>query len=665
MAQDARRMIRCQWNDDKTYPFTVDKLLVSSGGQNEKTRFKDVYLGAFSAESHPDGVEPGVQYCLKVINTDPESLAHRQGLVVPTTREQYDLWPFRGEHFRRYVAWNQATQTILDDLQGSPYCTPLHSCCAVEPVYKMLGDVGAGRYNAKVFEEMTPWERLEYLRQIIDALLELQGEENRVAGRRILAHRDIKVDNALIDRDYTSFRVILVDMASILFASECDRLWESDEVAQVSTGAGPHQTCNGILCSPNNTPPEQVFRDWPQSEKIDVFALGGILASLFGSCVEHGRYDNRNPIWKFHDIHGWPGDPNSNGPNASCSAAGEQAASMTLGDFRRRYEENLERDRTDSDGEIGWLEQDLMDHGITFAWGAEPGGEYGIPDCLLSGIRGLFRRCTRIDPRKRPDLRELLSGITELQASIPESHNYRNERLYLAKELVHLYDLAGTDNSNLNYGIYTRQAAGMSRRALRCVTFNGAGGYRRQGTEECGTVFRSMEQLATYVTELRPAQLSESINVTHALINLYRFYARHRYDARFDGEIRIFTNGNRMEHFWDDYGSFSVVEVLDDLEELLGMNVKVRVYCPEGSAMPKLPDERFRWQRTSSFGSSSGSPGGTERKTREPRKDEPPRPHSQPQPQNRVRAEDAYICGEEGLYFMFNNKKVYVSKRRR
>ena len=668
MAQDARRVIQCRWNDDKIYPFEVDEVLVTSGEQEEKTRMKDVYLGTFPWEQCPPGAEPKVQYCLKIINTDPDSLAHRQGLVVPSTREQYDLWPFRGSHFRRYVAWNTDAETIRKDLKVSPHCTPLRNCCVVEPVYKMLGSskAGSGRFNAKIFEAMTCWERLEYMRQIIEALLELQEEKNRVGGRVVLAHRDIKVENALIDRDYTSFCVVLVDMASILFDTDTGRLWETDGVAQVAGGAGPHQTCNGILSSPNNTPPEQVFQDLPQSEKMDVFALGGVLAGLFGSCVDYDRYDNRNPIWKFHEVHGWPHESGNNSPSSSSSAAGAQAVQMRLEDFRQRFEDNLERDRTEPNGGPGWMEQDLADYGITFAWGAEPDAEFEIPDSILNGVRDLFRRCTRIDPRKRPGLRELLSAITELKDSIPESRNYRNERLYLAKELVHLYDLAGTGRNNLNYSIYTKQAAEMSHRAIRCINFNGVGGYNRNVMDECGRVFRSKEGLAAYVQALRATDPSESINVTHALINLYCFYAKHRYSARFDGEIRIFTNGSNMQHFWDDCGNFTAAGVLNDLENLLCVNVKVRVYCPEGSAMPGLPDERFYWQKTSSF---RGSSNEAERTATEPEKDPESHrnetPRSRPQPQKEVRVEEAYICGEEGLYFMYNNKKVYVSKRRR
>lgn len=684
MPETTSRTIRCKWDDKTEYEFQVKYHLVSAvvPGKDKKpiiARLKDVYLGSFpDAKHYPDGVEPGALCCLKIISTDPGLLGKsarslKDGALLPDTdpdqpeasmtlfrpslREQYDLFPFQGKHFRTILAQNDESKAIVktltetnhDDPTMAHHCQKLYNCCIVEPVYEVFIRNGSQtRDDAHVFEMMTPWERLEYLRQVIEAVIELQSEENRVGGLLVLAHRDLKVDNTMIERGFDSFRVILMDTASILFENEKYQTRNADNTVEVPSGVGPHGTHSSQFCSATNTPPEQVFENWPQSEKIDVFALGGILASLFGSCT-NPVYLDRNPLTAFHFLHGWPNSKDYAGRAASLPAIQSHEIETLFENAHLRYEKNRDRDRDDLPAGTSWLEEDLRAHGVSFLWGKEPTGTYDIPHHVLSKVQELFRRCTRINPHKRISLRELMDEVTALRNSVPQERNYLNEKLYRARESVHLYDLGNTGGGNIGYSIYTDQATSINRRAIRCATFNTLGGDYDQDSQVYATAFRDERALKAYVHALDPLQRSENSSVAHALVNLYFYYAEHRLTTNFDGNIRIFTNGAALNHFWDNYRGCSCSELIDDLEALLGVSITVWAYCPDGFDMPKPPDSRFQWVRTS-FGAR-----------RSQHRTEPTRPTRKSVPS----AEALYVCGEEGLYFLRDECKVYVGKKRR
>lgn len=651
-----KKYIEVPWGGDTFYTFEIDEHIVYSAREDaqEPDRLKDVYIGSFVSDMCPEGVKGGARCCLKVINTDvsyvtgqePGGTRENASIPIPSVREQYDLFPYRGEHFRRILVKNEDAVQIAGELRERNCCTSLETCCIVEPLYETLGygDNDPGRGDARTFEMMTVWERLEYVRQFIEALTELQDPKNAIAGRQILAHRDVKVQNGLVERGYQNFKVILVDMASVLFDNETNRTFDPDEVVEVKMGQGPHGTGRGTLLSPANTPPELVLDRYSISEKADVFALGGILASMFGSCVRDGKFLDRNPICAFHYARHWPGVGQRNGRYSSFDAK-RLGRNFNMGDFRERYTDNAAWDAREENQGKSWLEKDLEAHETPFYWGKEPGGSVEIPEDILKKVRALFIKCTRINPEHRLSLRRMKEEIEDLMTLVPEKHNYYNEKLYMAKEAVHLYDLACAAKKNLNYDLYTREAASIKRRAIRCDDYSipGDGLYDGSGRPAFTRVFRDTAKLTQYVQDLNPSRRSVNGSLPHALFQLYRFYLKNYYVTSFDGEIRIFTNRGFDSKVWQDPNNLTCGMVLDALEELFEQNVEVRVYCPEE---PTLQDERFRWEKTMVIGHGGSGPS---------KKPEAPKPP----------AADSYARGVEGLYFLDNGAKVYVSKKRR
>lgn len=309
---------------------------------------KNIYRGCFPEECPPN-LEKGREYMLleiRVAEGDPAN---------PQDREFWDIAPFHGAHLREILSRNDDAQRMLSRLR--PGQVPDAGVyMAIEPVYAPL--------SLSTMERMTVYERLVLLRQIAGALVELYSQS--VDGHFVIAHRDLKLGNVLIQPGAEEFTARLIDFASVCFDS----------------GSG---TLRSGGLSRSNAAWELFAGDGMEkiTKKLDVFVLGGILGELLG---------DKNPIYE------WVGETWQT--NAMFGPASSLNAEM-----EERFREVRERFTGEQAGL--WLEETLQRR---FSWRED------LPGALAEQVQRLFRQMIPVEPEARIPIEDVVAALEEMIA---------------------------------------------------------------------------------------------------------------------------------------------------------------------------------------------------------------------------------------------------------
>ena len=264
------RILPIEWDVGETYQFLYfqqTRAMYVDGSR--KDRCKNVYRGYFIDEA-PEGVEPNVVCWLKEIQIDEKC-------KYPQLREQFDMADFperEAPHIRHLLARNPEAERIVREVREGQSPKPKGSCFMVERSYAEL--------FPEQIQYLTPWERLEYVDQYCIALKELYETSKTVYNWPVAAHRDVKIGNGLILRSKDRFRVILLDFSSVRFEPDSAHAPIPDSYRPVYISAKGSQGTDPHLMSHENTCLEIVCADYATTQATDVYALGTMLASLFG-----------------------------------------------------------------------------------------------------------------------------------------------------------------------------------------------------------------------------------------------------------------------------------------------------------------------------------------------------------------------------------------------
>lgn len=357
MNQKHKENIFIQWTEGKTYQF--------SGILRKSKPYKAVYCGEF-VHAAPAGLQCGVPYCVKRIH-----ILHADK---PQGRDYYDLVDFRGDHLREILAWNPAAEQCRREIKESGKCNNHGECWIVEPLYKSSREffTNSGDYPVSV--------RLDLLMQYALGCMELG--KNQLGGIRVLAHRDLKADNGMLDDRFGKIRIRLIDFASI----RLDKVHLHTR-QQVETAANLDNTYDPGAMSSSNTAPEYLSEEFgPVQDKTDVYALGMLLGNLFLR-DEDGRYVN--PSFRWVRQNGWSEDGRYVDEN------------KLLTGFQRCMHVDVQESRWHST----WIEQDL--HG-KLRW------ENIADKSIRDGLRKLFFHATRIQVKDRMGLKQFITELDKL-----------------------------------------------------------------------------------------------------------------------------------------------------------------------------------------------------------------------------------------------------------
>ena len=369
---------------------------------------KWIYIGNFTGKNpHPDRLKPGGKYALVKIEVSDRNLSYN---FQPQNRQYWDAASFSGDHLREVLGRDDEARRLADALERG--VEPSHGVYQfVEPVYLEVGQVEP---------RLTPYERLDVMEQSCCALEELYGF--RAKNSAILAHRDFKLDNLMIEAGGERFRVRLIDFASIC----CE------------AGDGTLKT----VTSASNSAPEVVgvrgveLTGFEVSRKTDVFAMAGVLAQLFGSC---------NPIRAWNDPF-WPGP-------------GEQgifATQRATDSIRDAYEQVLARYDSIPEG-ISWVEHERVGK---FSWDTSVDRE------LLEMVQALFRDMIHIQPDRRLSLEEVHRRLEDILRWMEDRQmNTRcgSPKLYApaprkGNRSVYMVDRNGLERNRLAYTVAMKRA---------------------------------------------------------------------------------------------------------------------------------------------------------------------------------------------------------------
>lgn len=546
---DKRKVL--QWDDETSYIFHVDHPFVEGV-------CKCVYAGYF-VNSAPEGVRPFEPCCLKVITAYPNNSEYADR---PQGRERYDLVDFRGGHLRSSLARSQTAQRVVQSLRSSGDCTKTSQCYSVEPLYSLLPE-----RNPKQIDRLQPRERLEYLHQFTLGLLELYARENALGGRQIIAHRDAKIGNGLIRRSRDSFRVQIDDFATIRF---------SDEDQHSNTSVGKRsltQPCAaGTICadsrnpgtfpvplSAENTAPEDLAPHiYPMTTKVDVYAMGTMIASLFGY-AQNSEYRNPGSALWLTFYSAW---------NASQEREITEGLTQTFHAWA-----DAERRGLTAPGR-SWLEQALEEAGKPFVWGKQGSDGCDIPIDVLRGILELFYDCTRVHPEDRIDMETLSHRLGELKEHPALSReSSRSPYLYLLPTSTFLYDLRTVRSEKIAYQVSTSQALLHSPVPVNCMVYGSPGVRFSGGSPAASSMYTGFDSRA--ITRFLEKQTSTAhASLTEALYNLYTYCAYRpegsshplHLDGFFGGEIHIFTTEELTDADLPAIGEVTCPQVLEVLE---------------------------------------------------------------------------------------------------
>ena len=541
--------------DGISYTFYADSRL---GIYNKK-----IYFGRFEDRA-PVGLVVGREYCLKEVRAkNPRWTSHA------ADRECYDLLDYKGAHLRQILLRDDAAEEVKAWLEGGWIWnwTDEILCKVIEPRYESAEDL---------FQDaalLTVRERLDVVRQYALGAKELQ--DTRVAGLQVKAHRDLKVANGVKEiREDGEIRIRLVDFASILLREDAE-----ETMFATTHGSGTAK----LPMSRESTAPELLVGPRELvSEKVDVYALGFLLASLF--VRRNGEYVNPINIWS--EQLGW--------------------RDLDLDELKNKLREEFARSKeayeSDFRAKTSWVEQALAQKGVTLSW------EDVANDVLQGKIRELFVKATRLDPGKRPSLNAFISRLEKLIGEI-DADAYGALRCPTAVYLFHREDAA-------NYReIYQKAAVeqfrkdadefaqmGFSSYRALCISYSGRE-YAQEDMEGCVDLLKypypcaTEEELASAVGTLTTKNSRDKNCLLFGLFGAYRFFCENRKTFYFpDGMGKIYLFSPTLPAKKDIEPFLYQGEELDltafcelTFENFCRSGVEIKAFVERSAAGDKLP----------------------------------------------------------------------------
>lgn len=630
------------WAINATYPFYCTQILrpdLRDPNFNMYSRCKHVFKGYF-VDSAPDGLQKGVYYYLKFIHAISNS--NTDFYQAPQLRERNELLPLKGTYFRKLDAINPDGLDVQSSLLEYFDCDDNWYCIAVERPYHEIPDNNS-------IETMTAYERLSYLEQVCLALFDLYKDEYSVAGHRIIAHRDLKLSNCLVEREHRHFLVKLTDFASVKFADDAfdpTETFKSSVDPEQGSGNDALGQTSPYLMSAENTAPESLSYHQPVTSKVDVYALGTMLASLFGY-VEGGS--TRNPCVQFCFTNQWKNSHDKGDQTPLAQAFAE----WTVTDSTLDWEQE----------KASWMEL-ALNH--TFHWGDHPESSNNPDPNILWHIRQLFFRATRANPDNRCTLAEFLSEIRVIQKLCGDKLLSYSPLLYNVPEsvfLFHQHDLH-TTRSHLIKAVEAVKQASSGPVSIRAAWYynpddsmaanvkRGAGGHLSS--------FSSLQDAIRSCPITSPANAD---SIGYALDSIFRYYHRNQYDVSFSGDIHIFTCQElTSEHlsgilFRDRLVPLqNILSLFYNHSILKGDFVNIYLHSPREPQLPSDLSGFFTWVRMSSpYKAAPENKPGTENAEEVQVSEAPDMP-----------LDELYLSGSEALFFLHgeDNVKVYVSRRK-
>jgi len=442
-------------------------------------------------------------------------------------RDCYDLLDFEGPHLRRILARNDDAERAAKMLKEHNTCE-VNVCMVIEPCYKSLEGyfLRCGDYSLR--------ERLDIVRQFAEGSRELSAQANRIDGREVGAHRDLKWSNGVLDPSENGIHIRLVDFATIWL------------VGTRVTGTQVMRGTKPWVLSPENTSPESVMQMGKISEKTDVYALGMMLASLFVRC--HGRYVNPSEIWCKE--YGW----------------GNNAETPTLRKEMLRCQEQYDQQA----GFLSWIERDLLDnHSLALEWEANQDPE------IMDKIRRLFYQATRIDPDKRITRNAFILKLEELIHML-NSRETVTERVPVS---LYLFDAAGAETYLRQYQTAAINAFRVEAEEAKregsavphafCISYRSplSGDRRSECLEQLALNPAAGEkELLSGIDRIQPARNGDDSLLLYAIYKAYD-YLRAREDRyRFTGNVYLFCpkipTGSEIVPFSTEYRDYHMEDML-------------------------------------------------------------------------------------------------------
>ena len=490
------RSMNIQWDIGRNFRFEVTS--------TKAAHSKRIYHGKFIGTA-PDGLKPGVPYCIKIIDVNV------QGLDFPQCREYFELVDFRGEHLRPILARNPAAKSCAEQLRRAGTCRNATNCIIVEPLLQPSDPVFQDCSNKSI--EM----RLDALLQVALGCEELTNPENVLGPYFIVAHRDLKTGNIMVDYQYDKPRYYLIDFASV-------RLNKDDPISLPYCLDDIPAKTFGAPMSPHNTAPEDLEGSpFKVSGKTDIYALGMLMAELFLT-ITNSMSNNPSACW----VTGCGWYPND--------------AKRTLDNLNTGFADALELYEPSATWDNTWIEQALAAQNRKLQW------ENMADLRVLKAIRQLFFDSTRIDPKNRINLPEFIERLKAILALERRS----TSRIPLS---IYLFDQTNVNQHRQSYRHAARSALESEKKvrgessASLCVAFRRSLPTDRSMLDAVQLLgnapLSSISQLETVLqycdTRNGLGQNTALYALNHAVQNLLRLTASEDSPYTFTGKIHLFS----------------------------------------------------------------------------------------------------------------------------
>lgn len=495
MSNTIPRTIHLKWDEQISYSFCAHHIISKEGST------KTIYLGYFT-DAAPPSLQPGQQYCVKEID-----LVQDRYIKYPQLREYFDLLEMYGQHQRQILARNPKALEVAEAIRKTGTYGSACTCIVVEPIYQSCAGLSQNCWQLPVEK------RIDIIMQYVQGCIELQDDKNRINGKQIVAHRDLKFENGVEDNQ---FCIRIIDYASIRLVDD-----------QVSQNLPQENNENGTATMPLsvvNTAPEDVIQDstFVVTEKTDVYALGMMLASLFITIDNQHKNSNPNLVWAFD--HGWVKN------NA------EQCKNNMVAAFREAMDAYA-----NSSWNNTWIEQALKACHHNVYW--EPTASTDIQQA----IRKLFFQATHISPADRISLQEFYDNLK----AIKEQATACTARFPVS---VYLFDCTNLPSYKYAYltaasNVFSKQCAEarMSSQPsplVLCVSYGRpAPGQKPMEKLIPPNSFPHLrkEDLSAYINGLQPLNGSGQDPLIYAIAVAGQYLSKYKDRFFFNGCIHLFT----------------------------------------------------------------------------------------------------------------------------
>lgn len=637
-------LLTVEWDDYTDYTFRIlHRQREMRNAEGFKDHYKSVYKGYFLGQA-PEGVEPNVVCWLKVVEFSEET-------AYPQLREQYDLVDFpedQAPRIRRPLARNPEAVRIAQALKnGEEPCLSERLCYMVERSY--------GELTPEDIQYLTPWERLEYVDQYCAALEELYEVSTAVYGWPVEAHRDVKLGNGLILREKDRFQVKLLDFSSIRF--ERDSAYAEYPRPEFVSDEGGQNT-KPLTMSDENTCLEIVSSDYPTTRRADVYALGAMLAGMFGYVLPGYRNPNTCICTRPNGMKGGP------------------RISQDKDEIAERLMVFLPKDKRLGDTYPGttWMEERLSQSGTPFTWGDPVSAPYKLDRELLDQVKALFFDATRIDPADRIDLEEFHDRVHRLKNWLQKrtgKQTGRSSKLYLQPECVyvlHQRDLLENRTVLKRAAVQTMEQEDSFLPVQLCWYQNKEDGLYSKAAQIERKCVRSVVDLNRTIDGRERRAEVPAKNLVHMIRRIWEMYHKYKYEKSFSGTIHIFSvEPIRQEHFGKIRSQgriYTFSDYLGKLSKLSGGALMVRFHAP---SEPEYQEENasLDYVPLPGYGGEEQKPGPEPVQEPRPEPKTESKPEPAPEPKPVPDPVQYYLRGAESLFLLTEDgRKIYVTRKK-